>query len=74
MKGDYEEFYALKATKNKAKQSQFVGEAKPAQAIPKAFGFEAATRPRSAYSAKMRKRSLKKQTQFLKGQNGCNIN
>jgi hypothetical protein len=25
------------------KQSQFVGEVKPIQAIPKAFGFEAAT-------------------------------
>jgi hypothetical protein len=29
--------------KNKAKQSQFAGEAEPAQAIDKSFGFEAAT-------------------------------
>ncbi len=47
MKGDYEEFCALKAEKNKANSkpiaSQFTGEAEPAQAIPKAFGFEAAT-------------------------------
>ena len=44
MKGHYEESNALKAAKNKAKQSQFSGEAEPAQAIPKACGFEAVTR------------------------------
>ena len=33
----------FKERKTKPKQSQFVGEAEPAQAIPKAFGFEAAT-------------------------------
>jgi len=54
---------------NKPKQSQFAGEAEPAQAIPKAFGFEAATRPRPAYCVKMKKRNLKKQTQFPNGQN-----
>ena len=44
MRGDYEGFHALRWRKNKAKQSQFSGEAEPAQAIPKACGFEAATR------------------------------
>ena len=43
MKGDYEEFNALRRRKNKAnsKPNKLVPSA---QAIPKAFGFEAATR------------------------------
>ncbi len=44
MKGDYEEFHALRRRKNKAKQSQFAPEAESVPAIPKACGFEAATR------------------------------
>jgi hypothetical protein len=40
-------------------QSQFAGEAEPVQAIPKACGFEAATRPEF-----LRRVDLKKQSQF----------
>jgi len=54
MKGDYEEFYALKAAK---KQSQF-------KANLLAFSVL-----RSADSVKMSKRNLKKQTQLSNGQN-----
>jgi hypothetical protein len=43
IKGDYEDFHALRRRKNKANQSQSAWDAEPAQAIPKAFGFEAAT-------------------------------
>ena len=48
MKGDYEEFHALRRRKNKANLL--------------AFGVL-----RSAYCDKMRKRDLKKQSQFSKG-------
>ena len=47
------------------KQSQFAGEAKPAQAIPKACGFESATQ---RWPVK-KKGDLKKQSQFSKGRN-----
>jgi hypothetical protein len=50
--------------KNKANQSQFAWEAELAQAIPKACGFEAATRRRPA----KKKGDLKKQTQFAAAQ------
>ena len=49
--------------KNKANQSQFSCEAEPAQAIPKACGFEAATQRQTA----KKKGYLKKQSQFSKG-------
>jgi len=45
------------------KQSQFVPELEPVQTIPKACGFEAATRPLWL------RVSLKKQSQFFKDQN-----
>ena len=51
--------------KTKPIQSQSAGEVEPAQTIPKAFGFEAATRSRTA--SRSGKGDLKKQSQFAGG-------
>ncbi len=55
--------------KYKAKQSQFSGEAEPAQAIPKACGFEAATRHLTA----KKKGYLKKQSQSAASRIWCKV-